>query len=61
MIKVILILLLLSGETKSFEAQQVFPDTLSCKVKALDTMLTLQDDPNIIGMGFSCKPAGIPS
>lgn len=53
--------MLLSGETKSFEAEQVFPDILSCKVKAVETILKLHTDPKIVGIGFTCEPAGIPS
>ena len=59
MIKGVLIILMLSGQTTKLDASKPFPDLQTCRSKGAEAIYNLKDKPDIVGMGFTCEPSGV--
>lgn len=61
MIKGVLIILFLSGESQAFNSEVTYSDLASCREAAVKAIISIKDNPDIAGIGFTCEPAGTPS
>ena len=59
MIKGVIILLFLSGESKSYDSEVTYPTVAACGIEAVETMAKIVGNPDIVGMAFTCEPAGL--
>ena len=59
MIKGIVIILFLSGESKSYDSVVTYPTVEACSIEAIETMAKIVGNPDIVGMAFTCEPTGL--